>query len=797
MFLNAYMSVQQGEKLEGEGQLKAALAKYRFAASALDQVHQKFPQWQPLIVEYRKKRTAESIARLEGKIGKGGSGVAPGAPRGNPAFPLDDGMEPLPERGDGIAPPSLVVSPAEVEAAEDGTDPAIQGLQQRMKQLQTQLRESRAQLETVQRENEELTTKLSASLKKQKGSGESEAQLRAGLEQAEAALKKATAAESKDAQGTKGFEKEIARLKNALAEARIERDVIDDETDDLARRVARARKQAELVAKERDAARDEGGAVRKTNEDLTGQLAKAQTEIGVIGRERDVIAKQRDQALADLDKAKQAQQQVDKLLADNSSLMQRLSEAEKTIQAFNADAPEKDKAIASLRKEVGTVMEQLAGAQKQSEEFHGSMVDLQAQLEKATADLARAKAGGSNAEERKKFAEENELLRAIVLRELKEGARRGQAKKLVVEELKKLEVQSTALLDQIDYLGQPTIKLTEQERALFKPAEIDLIDNEPPAVALSIAAPKSDKGPAPKPQEHKETAGTGKEQGAQAKKLQDGRKTAAATEDTPVVSVSPAEPAAATPQDPEAFDSGKMDLTAGARNAANPGKKPVPGTTTEADPELPVKPAPGEEAAAGAAPLVESGPPVPNVPEELLPLTRDAKEAFDRGQYADAEKIYTRLLSKAPNNLYILSNLGVTRYRSGKLRLAEETFKKAIAIAPGDSFCHCTLGIIYYSQNRFEEAITELTKALDVNPRMATAHNYLGITASQKGWMDAAVRELEAAIAIDPNYADAFFNLAVVYTTQQPSNKELARKNYQRALELGADADTSLEQLIK
>jgi Flp pilus assembly protein TadD len=86
---------------------------------------------------------------------------------------------------------------------------------------------------------------------------------------------------------------------------------------------------------------------------------------------------------------------------------------------------------------------------------------------------------------------------------------------------------------------------------------------------------------------------------------------------------------------------------------------------------------------------------------------------------------------------------------------------------------------------------------LAIQPKNATAHNYLGITASQKGWQEAAQKELETATALDPNYADAFFNLSVVFATQQPPDKEKARKHYKRATELGAEPDTALEQLIK
>ena len=134
---------------------------------------------------------------------------------------------------------------------------------------------------------------------------------------------------------------------------------------------------------------------------------------------------------------------------------------------------------------------------------------------------------------------------------------------------------------------------------------------------------------------------------------------------------------------------------------------------------------------------------------------------FDQGNFAQAEKQYQEILTKSPNNLYSLSNLGVVLFRNGKLKAAELTLKKAIALAPKDEFSHTTLGIVYYRQSKFDDALSELTQALAINPKSATAHNYLGITASQKGWQEAAEKEMLDAIAENPDYADAHFNLAV------------------------------------
>jgi Flp pilus assembly protein TadD len=209
----------------------------------------------------------------------------------------------------------------------------------------------------------------------------------------------------------------------------------------------------------------------------------------------------------------------------------------------------------------------------------------------------------------------------------------------------------------------------------------------------------------------------------------------------------------------------------------------------------------GTFALAKNGPTKPTGPTVqttaPAVPDEVAPIARDAKENFEKGKYRAAEKQYQEILTKAPNNLYSLCNLGVVYFRTGKWKAAELTLKKAVALAPKDEFAHTTLGIVYYRQSKFDDAITELTTALGINPKSATAHNYLGITASQKGWKEAAEKEMLDAIAVNPDYADAHFNLAVVYATGQPPAKEQAKLHYVKATSLGAEPDPALEKLLR
>ncbi|MDQ6656517.1 MAG: tetratricopeptide repeat protein, partial [Verrucomicrobiota bacterium] len=187
----------------------------------------------------------------------------------------------------------------------------------------------------------------------------------------------------------------------------------------------------------------------------------------------------------------------------------------------------------------------------------------------------------------------------------------------------------------------------------------------------------------------------------------------------------------------------------------------------------------------------------PGVPDELVPLAREAKENFDAGKFRASEKQYEQILAKSPNNLYAISNLGAVYFRTGRLKAAELTLKKAVTLAPKDEFSRRTLGIVYYRQAKYDEAVTELTKALAINPKSYIAHNYLGITASEKGWQEAAEKEMLEAISANPDYVDAHYNLAVIYATNKPPARELAKRHYSKAMELGAEANPSLEQLIR
>ncbi len=830
-FLNAYTTFQKAEKQEAAGNFQGALQGYREAAQLLDQIAQRSPNWNPSIIDFRRKRTAEAITKVQSRITQGGGAVPePGAVI--PGFPPPSNEPPLPGDGNVILPDELPAAPKSTGPRTRGTTPRggtpldpIQEIQDRMERLRQESVSLNEELSKVKADRDRLSKEKEAAEKGRIDAEEKQKLLLRRADLAEKALNDARNRDASDSEAIQVLQTQRDKLRRELRDLAIEREAAEEVREQIASRLAITQKRAESLKNERDAAVSTSktataeasksqnaveARVAAAEKKADAAIADAAKRVEAALKERDelgtklaLVIKERDDARQQVTKLKEAQKQVDNLMTENSRLMAKLTEAEKQIVEFKAEGERKDVAIADLKKEVGNVKKQLADTQKQSATYQTQMADLQAKLESTGKELTVLKTdSAATVVEKKKMTEENELLRGIIYRQMKAEARQAITRKEVLDSLAKLDVKSKDLLKKIDLLGQKTLILTDKERKLFKKPQVDIADNEIAMVSPSNAAP----APAePKEQPLPEPALPAlappvapAPEPVKVAKLEEPK-----TPPPPAPAPAPApEPA---PAPPKALS---LDITGG-EPALDLSLPPPPAPTTAPTPvKTEEKPPADQPTASAETPAGGSGRgeattmaamsrDVSKLPPDLMAFVQEGKEQYERGNFREAEKAYERVLLKAPSNLYALSNLGVVRFRAGKLKLAEEAFKKAIAIAPEDSFSHCKLGAVYYSQARYDEAVNELTKALAIDPKDSVAHNYLGITASQKGWPEAAQKELEAAVALDPNNADAHFNLAVVFATQQPPNKERAREHYKKAVELGAEADSSLEALIK
>jgi Flp pilus assembly protein TadD len=164
-------------------------------------------------------------------------------------------------------------------------------------------------------------------------------------------------------------------------------------------------------------------------------------------------------------------------------------------------------------------------------------------------------------------------------------------------------------------------------------------------------------------------------------------------------------------------------------------------------------------------------------------------EALGKNKFEAAETAFLKLLDLSPGNPTALANLGMVEFRLGRTEEAQKYLQQAIRVKPDAALAWMMLGVIYMNQNNAEAATAALAQAVYLNPKSPQAHNYYAVTLAKRGWYDGAEDELRKVIELAPDFAEAQFNLALIYFQQNPPAIELARRHYQKALDLGAAPD--------
>ena len=452
IFLKAYLSAQQGEKLERENRFKTALAKFRFAGSLIEELRRSHSDWQPAIVEYRGRKIGEGILRVQERISRHDELSAA-------ASPLPEVVPSLPENEAWSEPGPEVVDPQRLDTISQGpSDGAIQEatrkLRRKVDQLQAALEKSRSDLETAQKEKaavnthlEETSSKLENARKEIETSKQSERSVRDELAQTQASIK---ALQSSQENGLEQLRTEIADLKDAVA-----------------------------VAKEARATAE------KQRDETNAKLAEANRQI-------NAVEQQRDKAIAQLKAGSQTEQHPQALLGENGDLKLKLADLEENAPA-KADSTSAEELV-GVKQEVTQLQQQLAESQKGNQYLVARVAELWVQLDETGAQLQSAKLTGKNSEETDRLMRENELLRNIVVREREEEARREEARKLMLADLDRLRIKSDSLNKEIELLAQPVTKLNSEELGLLRQPVVSVSDQNRGALTASFIFAKKSAG---------------------------------------------------------------------------------------------------------------------------------------------------------------------------------------------------------------------------------------------------------------------------------------------------------------
>lgn len=287
---------------------------------------------------------------------------------------------------------------------------------------------------------------------------------------------------------------------------------LQEQLDSLTKRLAEAETErdslrAKLAATpETPSATDPAEAER--NQKLSAKLAAAESARTALEAEKTSLLQQletlaaagnvSETLTAELTAAREELAALKQAGQEQAALTEKLSQAEKRIAQLETDLADKDESLVNLQSELHTVSDRLFALRGELAARDGRIQLLEKQLDETAAELAELKLNPTPSPDEQQARLETEVLRGILLRQLREQARRDQARRLIEEEIAALEVQSSSLQENLAILGQG-IELTEEEKSLFRLPVADVEADSPESLSatISITKPSTEGEPGP------------------------------------------------------------------------------------------------------------------------------------------------------------------------------------------------------------------------------------------------------------------------------------------------------------
>jgi len=658
IFLKAYLLREDGMRFEREGNPGDALRSYREAARHYDELARRFPAWKPAIVGLRRKEMNEKVADFAGHapIEQRPATQPPGPTQGREPIGPRTGQQPPPvdttgaddlptwEQGPPASPQPhtetpLTIRPPEAEQApgqrESEQLQALERRQQQMEKIMADLHRDKNELEKALRESEE-----------QSRLGEYELRL---------------------------VRQERNAAQNALTT--LQEDQINERIQDNAE-IKAMREDIAGYEKQLSEVEDQRQSLLTHIEEKDVALAAADKEMDTLRMERQQLIEQRDNlsnllAIASEDSSEAVQEVIQR----NIALEEQLAEARNQLAELQSSSEEKDSEIAQLRTRLSEMEEELTLVRSENASYRDQVAKLQSILEETEGRLTEE----SGALTDRRLIEENEVLRSIVVQQLRDQAYRQRAKGLILSELAKLQIDSRLLLDLLDQMEGKGTDLSPEDIARINDPHIEALLGLNPSEIFFANDPS-------------DPASDGIDS-------QSGRP---GINDLALIA-----------NDPGSRDIFRMQKSSMARSAAADFEN---GNFASAEDTYRL--------------IVEAD------PRDVRMISNLGVTLLRRNKYDEAVQRFSQALEINEKNDFAHLMLGVTLWRQEKLDQAVDRVHRSLAIRPNNPQAHLYLGIISMDRGSFGPAHAALSQALEFRPDYAAAHYNLAVLYTKPGFAD-------------------------------------------------------------
>jgi len=154
-------------------------------------------------------------------------------------------------------------------------------------------------------------------------------------------------------------------------------------------------------------------------------------------------------------------------------------------------------------------------------------------------------------------------------------------------------------------------------------------------------------------------------------------------------------------------------------------------------------------------------PPMPlpkHGPFDVPRTMHQALECHHQGRLAEAERLYSAVLSVRPDHFDALQMLGVIKLGRGELAAALQLVSAAMKARPSSPQVLVNHGMVLNALGRHEEALANFDQALKYKAKFVEALNNRGSVLIALDRCEESLDSFRRAIAVKPDYAEAFYN---------------------------------------
>jgi tetratricopeptide (TPR) repeat protein len=503
-YFRGFVLNNEAAKLETAGDIPLAQSKFKQAGEIMDSIARNYPTWQPEMRAARQQKIQDALTRLQVRSATAQSSSATPATATAPApapAPAPVTVTAPPAMSPGVIPsPGVLAQAAPTLPATSGSLPSINDF---LKQWEDMYKQRIGELETKTSQQQIDLGKWQNWYQWASGEITTAREQNAALGKKAAAMEQSILAMGRDVEQGRAAQAQVGKLMEEKMAVELEMRkngqrliAAEAAAKEASQKLANASTQMAAVEAERAKILKEREQIVKERDDAISKHKEAVQQRDVAVKERDAASARSLGLQIDVDalkKIKTGSAEIMRLVAENERLKKEITEAQKQVETLKADVGRKDQEITALRGQLTGLQGQLAELRKESATYQTQVAELTKQLKEVQGGMEGKMAATPE------ITQENEMLRSIIMRQLRVQHRQQAAKELMIAELQKMENASNDLVKQVEEMKNARMILTPDEEKLFSdPAARELLGPKGvQATLIANASPDSDKKAAP------------------------------------------------------------------------------------------------------------------------------------------------------------------------------------------------------------------------------------------------------------------------------------------------------------